>query len=91
MSEKEFVRHFAKEEEKFTKKILEKSNPPPKQQEPIVIKDHKVENKATIAQIEEWENWKPPQISPSNENFQTNFGLRQKRQKDVSQESKSLT
>ncbi|MBW0484356.1 hypothetical protein O181_024071 [Austropuccinia psidii MF-1] len=66
MSAKEFVRQFSKEQKEFTKKTTEKCNTPPKQQEQIVIKEHKDEKADAIAQIEEWGNWKPPQILPSN-------------------------
>ncbi|MBW0466546.1 hypothetical protein O181_006261 [Austropuccinia psidii MF-1] len=69
ISEKEFAKQFAKDQEEFTKKMIEKSNPPPKQKGPIVIEDQKYEKAAAIAQIEEWGNWIPPQISLSNENL----------------------
>ncbi|MBW0486711.1 hypothetical protein O181_026426 [Austropuccinia psidii MF-1] len=61
-SAKELVRHFAKEQEDFTKKMMEQSNPPQKKQETTVIEESKGEKAAAIAQIEEWGNWKPPQI-----------------------------
>ncbi|MBW0588558.1 hypothetical protein O181_128273 [Austropuccinia psidii MF-1] len=65
-SAKQLVRHFAKEQKDFTKKMMEKSNPPPKKQETTVIEERKGEKATAIAQIEEWGNWKPPQISQAN-------------------------
>ncbi|MBW0555522.1 hypothetical protein O181_095237 [Austropuccinia psidii MF-1] len=90
-SAKELVRHFDKEQEEFTKKMMEQSNPPPKKQETTVIQESKGEKATAIAQIEEWGNWKPPQISPANENLQMNVGLRQTRQRAARQESQSQT
>ncbi|MBW0549497.1 hypothetical protein O181_089212 [Austropuccinia psidii MF-1] len=90
-SAKELVRHFAKEQEDLTKKMMEQSNPPPKKQEITVIEESKGEKATTIAQIEEWGNWKPPQISPANENLQINVGLRQTKQRALRQESKIQT
>ncbi|MBW0558743.1 hypothetical protein O181_098458 [Austropuccinia psidii MF-1] len=55
--------------------MMEQSNPPPKKQETTVIEESKGEKATAIAQIEEWGNWKPPQISPANENLQINVGL----------------
>ncbi|MBW0487992.1 hypothetical protein O181_027707 [Austropuccinia psidii MF-1] len=60
--------------------MVVKSNTPQKQKEKTVIDDHKDEKAATIAQIEEWGRWKPPEISPANENLKINVVLRQKRQ-----------
>ncbi|MBW0493861.1 hypothetical protein O181_033576 [Austropuccinia psidii MF-1] len=68
---------------------MEKSNPPPKKQEKTLLNDHKAEKEAIIAQIEEWGNRKPPQISPANENIQVNVGLRQKQQRSSRQETQS--
>ncbi|MBW0517516.1 hypothetical protein O181_057231 [Austropuccinia psidii MF-1] len=87
----ELVRHFAKEQEDFTKKMKEQSNSPPKKQEITVIEESKGENAPTIAQIEEWGDCKPPQISPANENLQINVGLRHTRQRASRQESQSQT
>ncbi|MBW0592387.1 hypothetical protein O181_132102 [Austropuccinia psidii MF-1] len=70
---------------------MEKSNPPPNKQETTVIEESKGEKATAIAQIEEWGNWKPPQISPENENIQINVGLRQTRQRAARQESQSQT
>ncbi|MBW0567226.1 hypothetical protein O181_106941 [Austropuccinia psidii MF-1] len=70
--EKELV-SFAKEQENFTKKMMEQSNPSPNKQETTVIAESKGEKATAIAQIEEWGNWKPPQISPANENLQINI------------------
>ncbi|MBW0486266.1 hypothetical protein O181_025981 [Austropuccinia psidii MF-1] len=88
MSAKELIRKFSKEHEEFTKKMIDKSNPPPKQKEKRIIDDHKDEKAATIAQIEEWGSWKPPQLSHSNENLKIKLGLRQKRQEIQSQTQK---
>ncbi|MBW0557535.1 hypothetical protein O181_097250 [Austropuccinia psidii MF-1] len=41
--------------------------------------------------MEKWGNWKPPQISPENENLQINVGLRQTRKRSERQEIKSQT
>ncbi|MBW0538019.1 hypothetical protein O181_077734 [Austropuccinia psidii MF-1] len=41
--------------------------------------------------MEEWENCKPAQISPANENIQMNSGLRKTRKRASRQESKSQT
>ncbi|MBW0540070.1 hypothetical protein O181_079785 [Austropuccinia psidii MF-1] len=90
-SVKELVRHFVKEQEDFTKKMMEKLNPPPKKQETTLIEERKGEKATTIAQIEEWRNWKPPQISPENGNLQINIGLRQTRKRASRQESQSQT
>ncbi|MBW0512600.1 hypothetical protein O181_052315 [Austropuccinia psidii MF-1] len=90
-SAKELVRHFAKEQEDFTKKMMEQSNPPPKNQERTVIEESKGEKTTAIAQIEEWGHWKLPQISPANENLQINVGPRQTRQRASIQESQSPT
>ncbi|MBW0551072.1 hypothetical protein O181_090787 [Austropuccinia psidii MF-1] len=87
ISAKELVKQFAKEQEELTKNMIEKSNQLPKQQKPIVIENPKDEKAATIAQIEEWGNWKPPQISPSNENLQINVRLRKRRQRAARQEN----
>ncbi|MBW0489524.1 hypothetical protein O181_029239 [Austropuccinia psidii MF-1] len=54
-------------------------------QEKTVIDDHKDEKEAAIVQIEEWGTWKPPQISPENENLQMNVVLRKTRQEAQSQ------
>ncbi|MBW0514635.1 hypothetical protein O181_054350 [Austropuccinia psidii MF-1] len=70
---------------------MEQSNPPPKKQEIAVIEESKGEKATAIAQIEEWGNWKPPQISTENENLQINVGLRQTRQRASRQRSKSQT
>ncbi|MBW0502752.1 hypothetical protein O181_042467, partial [Austropuccinia psidii MF-1] len=88
-SAKELVRHFSKEQEVFTKKMMEQSNPPPNKQEKTVIEESKGEKATAIAQIEEWGNWKPPQISPANENLQINVGLRETRQRAARQEIQS--
>ncbi|MBW0464920.1 hypothetical protein O181_004635 [Austropuccinia psidii MF-1] len=90
-SAKELVRHFAKEQEYFTMKIIAQENPPPKKQEAKLIEESKGEKATAIAQIEEWGNWKPPQISPEEENLQINVGLRKTRQRASIQESKSQT
>ncbi|MBW0470900.1 hypothetical protein O181_010615 [Austropuccinia psidii MF-1] len=90
-SAKDLVKKFAKEQENFTKKIIEKTNSPPNKQETTVIENSKDEKATAIAKIEEWGNWKPPQISPENENIQINVGLRQKRQRAARQESQSQT
>ncbi|MBW0556664.1 hypothetical protein O181_096379 [Austropuccinia psidii MF-1] len=71
--------------------MMEQSNPPPNKQETTVIEESKGEKATAIAQIEEWGNWKPPQISPENENIQINVGLRQTRQRAARQESQSQT
>ncbi|MBW0503624.1 hypothetical protein O181_043339 [Austropuccinia psidii MF-1] len=63
-SVKNLVKQFAKEQEDFTKKMMEKTNSPPNKQETAVIEQSKGEKAAAIAQIEEWGNRKPPQISP---------------------------
>ncbi|MBW0589871.1 hypothetical protein O181_129586 [Austropuccinia psidii MF-1] len=90
-SAKELVRHFSKEQEDFTKKMMEQSNPPPNKQETTVIERSKAEKATAIAQREEWGNWKPPQISPANKKIQINVGLRQTRQRAARQESQSQT
>ncbi|MBW0474219.1 hypothetical protein O181_013934 [Austropuccinia psidii MF-1] len=41
--------------------------------------------------MKEWGNWKPPQISPENENLQTNVVLRQTRNRAARQEIQSQT
>ncbi|MBW0589746.1 hypothetical protein O181_129461 [Austropuccinia psidii MF-1] len=56
-----------------------------------VIVEIKGEKATAIAQIEEWGNWKPPQISPENENLQKDVGLRQTRQRASRQESQRQT
>ncbi|MBW0483630.1 hypothetical protein O181_023345 [Austropuccinia psidii MF-1] len=86
-SAKKLVKQFAKEQEEFTKKMMEKSNSPPNMQETTVIEERKGEETAVIAQIEERGNWKPPQISPENENIKINVGLRQTRKRAARQES----
>ncbi|MBW0533537.1 hypothetical protein O181_073252 [Austropuccinia psidii MF-1] len=68
-SAKELVRHFAKEQEDLKKKMMGQSNPPTNKQEKTLIEERKGEKAATIAPIEEWVNWKPPQISPENGNL----------------------
>ncbi|MBW0555238.1 hypothetical protein O181_094953 [Austropuccinia psidii MF-1] len=88
---KELVRHFAKEQEDFRMKMMEQLNLPPKKQEITVIEERKGEKATALAQIEEWGNWKPPQISPANENLQINVGLRQKRQRASRQKSQNQT
>ncbi|MBW0544772.1 hypothetical protein O181_084487 [Austropuccinia psidii MF-1] len=70
---------------------MEQSNSPPNKQETTVIDESKGEKETAIAQIEEWGNWKTPQISPANENLQINFGLRQTRKRAARQESQSQT
>ncbi|MBW0533527.1 hypothetical protein O181_073242 [Austropuccinia psidii MF-1] len=62
MSAKELVRKLSKQQEKFIKKMIEKLNPPQKQQKTTVIEDHQDGKEAAIAHIEEWRNWKPFQI-----------------------------
>ncbi|MBW0549253.1 hypothetical protein O181_088968 [Austropuccinia psidii MF-1] len=69
--------------------MMEQSNLPLKKQGITVIEESKGEKATTIAQIEEWGNWKPPQISPENENLQINVGLRQTRQRASRQESQN--
>ncbi|MBW0528445.1 hypothetical protein O181_068160 [Austropuccinia psidii MF-1] len=90
-SEKELVKQFAKEQEELKKRMVEKSNSPPNKQEKTVIEESKGGKAAAISQIEEQGNWKPPQISPTNENIQINVGLRQTRQRASRQESQSQT
>ncbi|MBW0550984.1 hypothetical protein O181_090699 [Austropuccinia psidii MF-1] len=90
-SAKELVRHLFKEQEDFTKKMMEQSNPPPKKQETMLIEECKGEKASAIAQIEECENWKPPQISPANENLQINVGVRKTRKRASRQESQIQT
>ncbi|MBW0466830.1 hypothetical protein O181_006545 [Austropuccinia psidii MF-1] len=85
MPTNKLIRQFSKEQEEFTKKMIEKSSPPPKQQETQTIEDHKDGNAAPIDQIAEWKNGKPPQISSENEDLQINVGLRQKRKESQSQ------
>ncbi|MBW0538103.1 hypothetical protein O181_077818 [Austropuccinia psidii MF-1] len=80
MSEKKLIRKFSKEEEEFAKKMIAKFKPLPKQQDTTVIDYHEDEKAETVDQIEEWGNWKPPQVSPENKNIQINVGLRQTRQ-----------
>ncbi|MBW0550345.1 hypothetical protein O181_090060 [Austropuccinia psidii MF-1] len=70
---------------------MEKSSPPSKKQEITLIEERKGEKATAIAQIEEWGSWKPPEISPTNENIQINVGLRQTRQRASRQESKIQT
>ncbi|MBW0515918.1 hypothetical protein O181_055633 [Austropuccinia psidii MF-1] len=70
---------------------MEQSNPPPKKQEITLIEESKEEKATTTAQIEEWGNWKPPQISPENENIQKNVGLMKIRERGSRQESKIQT
>ncbi|MBW0517147.1 hypothetical protein O181_056862 [Austropuccinia psidii MF-1] len=86
-STKELVRNFSKEQEYFTKKMMEQLNPPPKQQGKKLIDDHKDKKAATIAQVEELGNWKPPQISPANENIKINVGSRKTEQRTLRQET----
>ncbi|MBW0591610.1 hypothetical protein O181_131325 [Austropuccinia psidii MF-1] len=50
---KELVRHFAKEQEDFTMKMMEQSNLPPKKQEITLIEESKGEKATTLAQKEE--------------------------------------
>ncbi|MBW0501776.1 hypothetical protein O181_041491 [Austropuccinia psidii MF-1] len=71
--------------------MIENSKKPPQQKEKTVIEDHKDGREAAIAQIEEWENWEPPQISTENKNFQIKFGLTQTRQRSARQETQSQT
>ncbi|MBW0589232.1 hypothetical protein O181_128947, partial [Austropuccinia psidii MF-1] len=71
-SAKELIRNFSKEQEDFTKKMMEQSNPPPNKQETTVTEESKGEKATSIAQIEEWGNCKPPKISQANENLQMN-------------------
>ncbi|MBW0565694.1 hypothetical protein O181_105409 [Austropuccinia psidii MF-1] len=68
---------------------MEKTNSPPHKQETTVIEERKGEKTAAIDQIEQWGNWKPPQIAPANENLQINVGLRQTRQRSARRESQS--
>ncbi|MBW0476506.1 hypothetical protein O181_016221 [Austropuccinia psidii MF-1] len=70
---------------------MEKSDPPPKKQETTVIEEIKGEKVTAIAQIEEWGNWNPPEISSPNENLQTNVGLRRTTQRAERQEIQSQT
>ncbi|MBW0484065.1 hypothetical protein O181_023780 [Austropuccinia psidii MF-1] len=70
---------------------MEKSNSPPNKQETTVIEESKGQKAVAIAQIEEWGNCKPPQVSPANENIQIKFGLRQTRQRASRQEIQILT
>ncbi|MBW0541148.1 hypothetical protein O181_080863 [Austropuccinia psidii MF-1] len=90
-SARDLAKQFAKEQEDFTNKMMEKTNSPPNKQEKTVIEESKGEKAEAIAQIEEWVNWKPPQISPPNENIQINVGLRQTRQRAARQEIQSQT
>ncbi|MBW0576189.1 hypothetical protein O181_115904 [Austropuccinia psidii MF-1] len=62
-----------------------------KEQEDFPKKMIKGETATAIAQIEEWGNWNPPQISPENENLQINVGLRQTRQRASRQENQIQT
>ncbi|MBW0576257.1 hypothetical protein O181_115972 [Austropuccinia psidii MF-1] len=78
-SAKDLAEQFSKEQEDFTKNMMDKTNSPPNKQDTTVIEESKGEKAAAIAQMEEWGNWKPPQISPANENIQRNVGLRQTR------------
>ncbi|MBW0480899.1 hypothetical protein O181_020614 [Austropuccinia psidii MF-1] len=48
-SSKEFVRQFAKEQEEFTKKMMEQSISPPNKQGTIVIEESKCEKATAIA------------------------------------------
>ncbi|MBW0468508.1 hypothetical protein O181_008223 [Austropuccinia psidii MF-1] len=66
--------------------MMEKSNSPLKKQATTVIEERKGEKATAISQIEEWGNWKPPQISPANENIQVNVGLRKTRKRAATQE-----
>ncbi|MBW0472580.1 hypothetical protein O181_012295 [Austropuccinia psidii MF-1] len=66
-----------------------KTNSPPNKQERTLIEERKGDKAAAIAQIEEWGNWKPAQISPANEKIQINAGLRQTRKRASRQESRS--
>ncbi|MBW0554673.1 hypothetical protein O181_094388 [Austropuccinia psidii MF-1] len=52
--------------------MMEKTNSPSNKQGKTVVKESKGEKAAAIAKIEEWGNWKLPQISPENENIQIN-------------------
>ncbi|MBW0471114.1 hypothetical protein O181_010829 [Austropuccinia psidii MF-1] len=65
---------------------MEKSNSPPNKQQTIVIEKRKGEKETAIAQMEEWGNWKTPQISPANEDIQIHFGLRKTRKRAARQE-----
>ncbi|MBW0530049.1 hypothetical protein O181_069764 [Austropuccinia psidii MF-1] len=49
-SAKELVKQLAKEQEEFTKNMMEKSNSPPKKQETTVIEERKREKETAIAQ-----------------------------------------
>ncbi|MBW0477787.1 hypothetical protein O181_017502 [Austropuccinia psidii MF-1] len=69
-SAKELARNFDKEQEGFTEKMMEQSNPPPKKQEEKLIEEGKGEKETAIAQIEAWGNWKIPQILLTNKNLQ---------------------
>ncbi|MBW0460490.1 hypothetical protein O181_000205 [Austropuccinia psidii MF-1] len=71
--------------------MMEQSNLLPKKHKTTVIEERKGEKATAIAQIEEWGNWKPPQISPANKNLQINVGLRQKSKRASRQESQSQT
>ncbi|MBW0548943.1 hypothetical protein O181_088658 [Austropuccinia psidii MF-1] len=71
--------------------MREKINSPPNKQETTVIEESKGEKAPAIAQIEEWGNWKPPQISPPNENIKINVGLRQTRKRAEREEIQSQT
>ncbi|MBW0572646.1 hypothetical protein O181_112361 [Austropuccinia psidii MF-1] len=90
-SANELDKQFAKEQEELTKKLIEKENSPPNKQGTTVIEERKGEKAEAIAQIEEWRNWKPPKISPANENIQIRFGIRKKRQRAERQESQNQT
>ncbi|MBW0475620.1 hypothetical protein O181_015335 [Austropuccinia psidii MF-1] len=90
-SAKDLVKTFAKERQDFTKKMMKKTNSPPNKQETTVIEESKGKKAAAIAQIEEWGNWKPPQVSPSNKNIQINVGLKHTRKRAARQEIQSQT
>ncbi|MBW0564993.1 hypothetical protein O181_104708, partial [Austropuccinia psidii MF-1] len=77
-SAKNIVRDFAKEQAEVNKKFMEKPTLKPKPAEEVKPTEKKSEDKSTsIANVEDFSNWKLPTISSANEPFESHIQLRQ--------------
>ncbi|MBW0560242.1 hypothetical protein O181_099957 [Austropuccinia psidii MF-1] len=85
--QKNYLENFPKSSRTFKRKGWNNKIHTQNSNKKTVIDDHKDEKAATIPQKEEWRNWKPPQISPENENLQINVGLGQTKKRASRQEN----
>ncbi|MBW0572117.1 hypothetical protein O181_111832 [Austropuccinia psidii MF-1] len=81
-SAKDIVRAFAKEQAELNRKFMEKLTVKPKPEEEVKPTENISEDKSTtIAHVEDWSNWKPPNISSANDPFESHIALRQTKQR----------